>query len=298
MKIGFIGLGLMGGPMAHNLLKAGFELKVFDLVPALLKPLVQEGAMAVDNAQLVVENVDCLITMLPASEHVLSLYLKDEGLIEKIDPKTLVIDCSTIAPDAAKNVAEAAVKRSITMLDAPVSGGTKGAKEGTLTFIVGGSTSGFEAAQPIFSAMGKNILHAGDHGAGQMAKICNNMLLAIHMAGTAEAIQLGVNNGLDPKVLSDILVQSSGRNWSLELYNPYPGVMDMSPASNHYQGGFKVNLMVKDLGLSQQAALLSHSSTPLGALARNLFNLHATQGNGQLDFSSIQCFYQADKDLV
>ncbi|MCX4025508.1 3-hydroxyisobutyrate dehydrogenase [Endozoicomonas sp. SM1973] len=292
MKIGFIGVGLMGGPMAHNLLKAGYELKVFDLVPALLKPLIQDGAIAVDNARLAIEGVDCLITMLPASEHVLSLYLDEEALLEHIDPKTLVIDCSTIAPDVTKIVAGAAAKQGITMLDAPVSGGTKGAKDGTLTFIVGGSAAGFEAAQPVLSAMGKNILHAGDHGAGQMAKICNNMLLAIHMAGTAEAIQLGVNNGLDPKVLSDIMVQSSGRNWSLELYNPYPGVMEAVPASKAYQGGFKVNLMVKDLGLSQQAALLSCSSTPLGALARNLFNLHAAQGSEKLDFSSIQQFYK------
>ncbi|MDE1460453.1 3-hydroxyisobutyrate dehydrogenase [Spartinivicinus poritis] len=292
MKIGFIGVGLMGGPMAHNLLKAGYELKVFDLVPALLKPLIQDGAIAVDNARLAIEGVDCLITMLPASEHVLKLYLEEEALLDHIDPKTLVIDCSTIAPDVTKTVADAAAKQGITMLDAPVSGGTKGAQDGTLTFIVGGSATGFEAAQPILSAMGKNILHAGDHGAGQMAKICNNMLLAIHMAGTAEAIQLGVNNGLDPKVLSDIMVQSSGRNWSLELYNPYPGVMETAPASKAYQGGFKVNLMVKDLGLSQQAALLSHSSTPLGALARNLFNLHAAQGSEQLDFSSIQRFYK------
>lgn len=292
MKIGFIGLGLMGAPMAHNLLKAGFELTVYDLVPALLEPLIQKGAMAVNDARLAVEGMDCLITMLPASEHVLGLYLKDEGLIELVDPRTLVIDCSTIAPDASRVVAKAAIKRGITMLDAPVSGGTKGAQDGTLTFIVGGSAEGFEAAQPILSAMGKNIFHAGDHGAGQVAKICNNMLLAIHMAGTAEAIQLGVNSGLDPKVLSDIMAQSSGRNWSLELYNPYPGVMEHAPASNDYQGGFKVNLMTKDLGLSQQAAISSHSSTPLGALARNLFNLHTVQGNGQLDFSSIQRFYQ------
>ena len=172
-----------------------------------------------------------------------------------------------------------------------MSGGVGGAVAGTLTFIVGGSDDAFEQAKPILSNMGKNVFHAGGNGAGQAAKICNNMLLAIQMIGTAEALQLGVDNGLDPAVLSDIMLQSSGRNWSLELYNPYPGVMDGVPASNDYKGGFQVNLMNKDLGLAMEAALHSQSATPMGTLAKSLYAVHGRQGNGGKDFSSIQTLF-------
>jgi 3-hydroxyisobutyrate dehydrogenase len=199
----------------------------------------------------------------------------------------LVIDCSTIAPQSARKVAQAAGARGLTMIDAPVSGGTAGAAAGTLTFIVGGSDAALETARPILSAMGKNIFHAGGHGAGQTAKICNNMLLGILMAGTSEALALGTANGLDPKVLSDIMSKSSGRNWALEVYNPYPGVMDNVPASRDYAGGFGVDLMLKDLGLAAEAALAARAAVPLGELARNLYSLHSQGGAGSLDFSSI-----------
>lgn len=289
--ITFIGLGNMGGPMASNLLKAGHEVTVFDLSDDAVRTLVGEGAKSATTAQEAADSADCVITMLPAGKHVEAVYLGDNGLLASLSSKTLVIDSSTIAPETARKVAEAAVEKNITFMDAPVSGGVGGAKAGTLTFICGGETAAFDQAKPILEGMGKNIFHAGPHGAGQIAKICNNMLLAILMSGTSEALALGVKNGLDPAVLSEIMKQSSGGNWALNVYNPWPGVMEAAPASREYQGGFLVDLMNKDLGLAMDNAVQKHAAVPMGSLARNLFELHASQGNGALDFSSIQRFY-------
>ncbi|MBI3728310.1 MAG: 3-hydroxyisobutyrate dehydrogenase [Burkholderiales bacterium] len=286
-KIAFIGLGNMGAPMALNLLKAGYPLTVFDLSPTALKTLSDAGALAASNARQAIEGADIVISMLPASRHVESLYLGDDGILTHIASGALIIDCSTIAPQSAKKVAQAAAARGLAMIDVPVSGGTAGAAAGTLTFIVGGSTTDLERARPVLNAMGKNIFYAGEHGAGQTAKICNNMLLGILMAGTAEALALGVANGLDPKVLSDIMNKSSGRNWALELYNPYPGVMENTPASRGYTGGFGVDLMLKDLGLATEAALGTNASIPLGEAVRNLYGIHSKAGAGGKDFSSI-----------
>lgn len=287
-KVGFIGLGNMGGPMVSNLIKAGHQVQVFDIVPALVDKSAQAGAVAVGSAMETVQGVDVFISMLPASVHVESLYLGDEGILTVLAKNTLVIDCSTIASSTAKRVSETAAARGITMLDAPVSGGVGGAVGGTLTFIVGGSDEGLERARPLLEDMGKNIFHAGGPGAGQVAKICNNMLLSVLMTGTAEALQLGVDNGLDPGVLSEIMRKSSGGNWALEVYNPYPGVMDGVPASNEYEGGFLVDLMIKDLGLAMEAALEKGAATPMGSLARNLYIAHGDNGFGRKDFSSIQ----------
>ena len=286
-RIAFIGLGHMGSPMALNLVKAGHELVVFDLVPAAIKTLVDAGASAAPSAQAAVANADAVISMLPASKHVEGLYLGEAGLLAHIAEGTLVLECSTIAPESARKVAEAAAKCGVRMIDAPVSGGTGGAIAGTLTFIVGGEAGDLEAARPYLEKMGKNIFHAGAAGAEQVAKICNNMLLGILMAGTSEALALGVASGLDPKVLSDIIAKSSGRNWATELYNPWPGVMENAPASKDYAGGFGVDLMLKDLGLAAESALNARASVPLGELARNLYSMHSAQGNGALDFSSI-----------
>lgn len=294
-RIAFIGLGNMGGPMALNLLKAGHELTVFDLVPAAVQSLVDSGAASAASAEECVQNAEVVISMLPASRHVEGLYLGSEGLLAKIAPGTLVIECSTIAPESARKVAAAAEQAGIRMIDAPVSGGTGGAVAGTLTFIVGGKADDLAAAMPYLEKMGKNIFHAGDSGAGQVAKICNNMLLGILMAGTSEALALGAANGLDPKVLSDIIAKSSGRNWATELYNPWPGVMPDVPASKNYAGGFGVDLMLKDLGLAAEAALHAGASTPLGELARNLYSLHSAGGSGGLDFSSIVKLYERKK---
>jgi 3-hydroxyisobutyrate dehydrogenase len=291
-RIAFIGLGNMGSPMAQNLLKAGHELTVFDLSATALRTLVDAGATGADSAAQCVDNAEVVISMLPASRHVEGLYLGDDGLLQRIAPGTLVIECSTIAPESARKVAAAAKERGLRMIDAPVSGGTGGAAAGTLTFIVGGEAADLEAARPYLEKMGKNIFHAGDSGAGQVAKICNNMLLGILMAGTSEALALGVANGLDPKVLSNIIAKSSGRNWATELYNPWPEVMPEVPASKGYAGGFGVDLMLKDLGLAAGAALHSGASTPLGELARNLYSLHSAGGSGGLDFSSILKLYQ------
>jgi 3-hydroxyisobutyrate dehydrogenase len=286
-KIAFIGLGNMGGPMAANLLKDGHHVTVFDLVAKSVKTLTEQGAHGATSAAQAVENAEFVITMLPASKHVESLYLGDNGLLKHCPPTALVIDCSTIAADSARRVAHAAAELGLSMIDAPVSGGTGGAIAGTLTFIVGGNAADLARARPLLEKMGKNIFHAGAAGAGQVAKIANNMLLGIAMAGTAEALALGVANGLDPKVLSEIITKSTGCNWSIEKYNPWPGVMENVPAAKGYSGGFGVDLMLKDLGLASEAAISTGSVIALGELARNLFALHSSQGNGQLDFSSI-----------
>jgi 3-hydroxyisobutyrate dehydrogenase len=286
-KIAFIGLGNMGAPMAHNLLKAGYAVNVFDLVQATMDNIEQAGATQASSAPDVVQNADVVISMLPAGKHVESLYIGENGLINHLKADALVIDSSTIDASTAKVVASKLAEKNIHFIDAPVSGGVGGATAGTLTFIVGGKEQDYAAALPILQAMGKNIFHAGDHGAGQVAKICNNMLLSVLMLGTSEALQMAIDNGLDPKVMSDIMLQSSGRNWTLELYNPCPDVMPNVPSSNDYQGGFMVDLMKKDLGLAMDTGLKSQSSTPMGALAQSLYNIHSMQGSGQLDFSSI-----------
>lgn len=288
--VAFIGLGNMGGPMAVNLVKAGYTVKAFDLSQAALNHVVEQGAMQAPSACAAATAADVVITMLPAGKHVRSLYLGDEqnkGIIDVVADGTLLIDCSTIDAESARFVAEQAKAKGLEFIDAPVSGGTAGAAAGTLTFICGGSDAAFEQAQGVLNVMGANIFHAGGPGAGQVAKICNNMLLSVLMVGTSESIQMGIDHGLDPKVLSEIMKVSSGGNWTLDKYNPCPDVMENVPSSNGYQGGFMVDLMVKDLGLSQEAALLSNSSTPMGALARSLYVNHARQGNGKRDFSSI-----------
>lgn len=286
--IAFFGCGNMGAPMARNLLKAGFTVRVFDLNPALSQPLAAEDAFVAASAAQAVQGADTVITMLPHDAAVLGVYLDGKtGLLAQLFKDSLVIDCSTVSPQCARRVSAEAHARGLAMIDAPVSGGVAGAAAGTLSFLCGGNEADVERARPVLAAMGKNTLHAGGAGAGAVAKICNNMLLAVHMIGTCEALQLGVDNGLDPAVLSDILLKSSGRNWSLELYNPWPGVMENSAASREYTGGFQTDLMNKDLGLAMEAAQHSQSVTPLGALARQLYALHATQGNGKLDFSSI-----------
>jgi 3-hydroxyisobutyrate dehydrogenase len=290
MKIAFIGLGNMGGPMALNLRKAGHTLSAFDLSAEARKKFAADGLPIAASAAAALEGAEIVISMLPASAHVEGLYLGSEGqpgILEKIAPGTLVIDSSTIAAASSRKVAEAAARRGVPVIDAPVSGGTGGAIAGTLTFMVGGAEADLERARPVLEKMGTNIFHAGGPGAGQTAKICNNMLLGILMIGTSEAIALGLANGLDPKVLSEIMRRSSGGNWALEKYNPLPGVMEAAPASKGYAGGFGTDLMLKDLGLAQENATAVRASTPLGGLARNIYAAHSLAGHGALDFSSV-----------
>jgi 3-hydroxyisobutyrate dehydrogenase len=273
--------------MAKNLVAAGHDVTVFDLVPAACAELQEAGASVAESAAAAIVGRDYVISMLPAGKHVAATYLGDDGLLAKLDQSTTVLDCSTIDAATAREVGEAAAAAGIGFMDAPVSGGVAAAAAGTLAFMCGGSAETFEKAKIILADMGKNIFHAGPAGAGQVAKGCNNMLLAIHMIGSAEALEMGARNGLDPKVLSEIMLASSGRNWSLEVYNPYPGVMETAPASNDYKPGFMTDLMAKDLGLALEIAEQSGVNNQMGKLAKALYNKHQDEGNGQRDFSSI-----------
>ena len=263
-NVAFIGLGNMGGPMAVNLVKAGHDVTVFDLSQAALDQLQEAGASVAASAAEAATGVDYVISMLPAGKHVAGTYLGEGGLLAQLDASTTILDCSTIDAATARKVGEAAAELGIGFMDSPVSGGVAAAAAGTLAFMCGGSAETFEKARLVLQDMGKNIFHAGPAGAGQVAKGCNNMLLAVHMIGTCEALEMGARNGLDPRVLSEIMLASSGRNWSLEVYNPYPGVMETAPASNDYQPGFMVDLMLKDLGLALEIAEQSDVDNPMG----------------------------------
>jgi 3-hydroxyisobutyrate dehydrogenase len=293
-KIAFIGLGNMGAPMAVNLVKAGHQVRAFDLIPASLQSFVATGGKQTSSAKEAAEGAEVVISMLPAGKHVSELYSSEGGLLAQLPKGCLVIDSSTIDATTARQVGATALKAGIDFIDAPVSGGVSGAEAGTLSFIVGGEVACFARAKPILEAMGKNIFHAGGVGSGQIAKTCNNMLLSVLMAGTAEALQMGIENGLDPKILSDIMVKSSGRNWALEVYNPVPGVMPGTPACNNYQGGFMVDLMNKDLDLALGVAQESSSTVPMGEQAAALFEAHAKANNGKCDFSSIFKYYNKE----
>ncbi|MFT6956696.1 MAG: 3-hydroxyisobutyrate dehydrogenase [Halieaceae bacterium] len=286
-NVGFIGLGNMGGPMAKNLLSAGHVVTVFDLMPEALAELEAAGAKVATSASGVAAGADYIISMLPAGKHVASVYTGENGLLAQLDASVTVLDCSTIDAATSREVGAVAAAAGIGFMDAPVSGGVAAAAAGTLAFMCGGDNATFGKAKLILAGMGKNIFHAGPHGAGQVAKGCNNMLLAIHMLGTCEALEMGARNGLDPAVLSEIMLASSGRNWSLEVYNPYPGVMDGAPANNDYKPGFMVDLMVKDLNLAMGIAEGSGVDNQLGKLAQALYTRHQQAGNGQRDFSSV-----------
>jgi len=295
MHIGFLGLGNMGGPMAHNLLKAGHQLYVFDVSATAVAGLTAAGAQEATSAGAIAKaGVEVIITMLPAAAHVREVYLGDDGLLANVQPGVLLIDSSTIDPMSAREVAAAAAKNGNPMIDAPVSGGTVGAAAGTLTFMVGGSEADFQKVQPILAAMGKNIVHCGDCGNGQVAKVANNMLLGISMIGAAEAMSLGVALGMDAKVLAGVINSSSGRCWSSEIYNPFPGVVENSPAARGYSGGFGTDLMLKDLGLASEAAKQVRQPVILGALAQQLYQAFSMQGNGTLDFSAIIKLYRQE----
>lgn len=300
LRIGFIGLGNMGAPMAANLVKAGHHVVAFDVMDKAVKALAAEHpnqvtaaptlnslAQGGDSSSQTNQSLDMIITMLPEPQHVKSVYLGDAGLLAHLNRPCVLIDASTIDPQTAREVAQAAHEQGHTMLDAPVSGGTGGAQAGTLTFMVGGELQAFEQAKPVLQAMGKNIVHCGHNGNGQVAKVANNMLLAISMIGAAEAMSLGTSLGMDPKVLAGIINTSSGRCWSTEVYNPYPGVVDTAPAARGYSGGFGADLMLKDIGLATAAAKQAKQAVPMAALAQQLYQTFSNQGHGGLDFSAI-----------
>ena len=287
--IGFIGLGNMGGPMAKNLLKSGHTVYAFDLSQAALDEVVNAGGVAASSAAQACEKAEVVISMLPAGKHVQSVYQGEDGLLAQLADGVLVLDASTIDAGTACEVGSAAAERGIDFMDTPGSGGVAAAQAGTLAFMCGGSTEAFARARPILEAMGngEKIFHAGPAGAGQVAKAANNMLLAIHMIGTCEALSMGAAHGLEPAVLSDIMKASSGNNWSLQVYNPWPDVMPDVPSSKDYQPGFMVDLMVKDLGLANEVADDADIKNTMGKLALSLYCDHQEQGNGQRDFSSI-----------
>jgi 3-hydroxyisobutyrate dehydrogenase len=272
--------------MARNLLKANHKVTAFDLSDTVLDPVIKAGAAKATSANEAVKGADVVITMLPAGQHVRSVYL-DNGVLSAAKKGALLIDSSTIDVDSARAVHGAAEKAGFLFLDAPVSGGTGGAEAGTLTFMCGGSDAAFEQAKPILEKMGKKIAHAGGPGAGQAAKICNNMMLGISMIGTCEALALGEKLGLEAQALFDIMSTSSGQSWSLTTYCPVPGPVPTAPSNREYTGGFATALMLKDLKLAQTAAQSVGANTPLGAEAAQLYSLFAALGNAGMDFSGI-----------
>jgi 3-hydroxyisobutyrate dehydrogenase len=287
MNIAFIGLGNMGAPMARNLIKAGHTLIVFDVVAEAVAKFAALGAGAATSPAQAAQSAELLITMLPSSPHVREVYTGASGVFAGVNANVLLIDCSTIDPATAREVAAAAAKRGNIMLDAPVSGGTGGAEAATLTFMVGGDAGAFAQAKPILALMGKNIVHCGASGTGQVAKICNNMLLAISMIGTCEAFVLAEKLGLDHETLFKIASTASGQCWSLTSYCPVPGPVPASPANRNYQAGFTASMMLKDLKLAQAAAQSAGAATPLGAEATALYGLFESAGAGARDFSGI-----------
>ncbi|SAK88834.1 3-hydroxyisobutyrate dehydrogenase [Caballeronia ptereochthonis] len=291
MKIGFIGLGHMGGPMAANLLKAGHAVTAFDLVPAALEAAKAAGATLAASPRAAAEGAEVVITMLPAAQHVKAVYLNDDGVLAGVAKGVPLVDSSTIDPATAKLIAEAAAKRGNPFADAPVSGGVVGAQAGTLTFMVGADEALFETLRPVFSGMGKNMVRCGETGTGQIAKICNNLLLGISMIGVAEAMKLGETLGIDPTKLASIVNTSTGRCWSSDTCNPYPGIVETAPASRGYSGGFGADLMLKDLGLAVDAARGAKQPVFMGALAQQLYQSMSQQGLGGLDFSGIIKLY-------
>ncbi len=283
-NIAFIGLGNMGGPMAANLVKAGHAVKGFDLSAEILRSAEASGISPAASLADAVAGADAIVTMLPKGAHVLSVWGELASLAKA---GTLLIDCSTIDVESARKAHQLADGVHCLSLDAPVSGGTGGAAAGTLTFMAGGSDAAFAASRPLLEAMGKKIVHCGGNGAGQAAKICNNMILGISMIGVCEAFALGEKLGLSHQALFDVASTSSGQCWSINTYCPVPGPVPTSPANNDYKPGFAAALMLKDLKLAQEAALAAGAATPLGAEAAQLFDLFEKQGHGGRDFSAI-----------
>jgi 3-hydroxyisobutyrate dehydrogenase len=292
-KVGFIGLGNMGLPMAANLIKAGHAVSGFDVNEDAGARLAAGGGTKAQSIAEVCKDAEVVITMLPAGEHVREVYLGDHGVLAAVAPATLLIDSSTIDVETAREVAQAARAKGLAMIDAPVSGGVAGAQAATLTFMVGGRDEAFERARPLLEAMGKTIVHAGGPGNGQAAKICNNMILGASMIVVAEAFLLAEKLGLDAQKLFDISSKSSGQCWSMTSYCPVPGLVPTSPANRDYKAGFTAAMMLKDLKLAQAAARATHATTPLGAGAAAVYDRFVDSGDGGVDFSGIIRYLRA-----
>jgi 3-hydroxyisobutyrate dehydrogenase len=283
-SIAFIGLGNMGGPMAANLVKAGHKVVAFDLVEASRAQAKADGADIADSSVGAVKGADVVITMLPAGKHVISVWT---DVVPSMKKGALIIDCSTIDVESSKAAHALAAKHGVGSVDAPVSGGTGGAKGATLTFMCGGEDKAFAAAKPVLENMGKKIVHCGGDGAGQAVKICNNMMLAVSMIGVCEGFALAEKLGLSHQALFDVVSTSSGQSWALTTYCPVPGMVATSPANNDYKPGFAAALMVKDLTLAQDAAKAAGAATPLGKQAQEMFKAFDASGHGGVDFSGI-----------
>ncbi|MCO4878302.1 3-hydroxyisobutyrate dehydrogenase [Paraburkholderia caribensis] len=292
MDIGFIGLGNMGGPMVRNLLGAGNQVHVFDMSDKAISQAVEYGAAATSSISELAKKVDVIVSMLPTPAIVKEVMVSPEGVIPNAREGTLIIDCSTSDPKTAVQLEALAVASGLNLIDAPVSGGVPGAKAGTLTFMVGGTEAGFLAAKPVLIAMGQNVVHCGPPGSGQAAKLCNNLLLGVSTIAVSESMCLGVRLGLDPSVLANIINSSSGRCWVSEVYNPYPGVLSGSPASNDFLGGFACDLMIKDLSLALDAAHGVHQPLPMTAASKQFFQIMSHQGNGAKDITAIVRMFQ------
>jgi len=285
--IAFIGLGNMGGPMAANLAKAGFDVRAFDLSPEAMQLAVKNGCKAAGSLVSAVSVADAVVTMLPAGSHVKAVYGGDDGIFAHAKVGSLFCDCSTIDVPSAREVASSATDKGFSMVDSPVSGGVAAAEAGTLAFMVGGSDADFARAEPVLGPMAKAVIHAGDAGTGQAAKICNNMLLGISMIGTCEAFVLAEKLGLDPQRFFDIASKASGQNWSLTSYCPVPGPVPAAPSNREYAAGFATAMMLKDLRLAQEASHSAGAATPLGAEAQSLYAMFDNLGGRELDFSAI-----------
>ncbi|MCX5542135.1 3-hydroxyisobutyrate dehydrogenase [Paraburkholderia sp. CNPSo 3076] len=287
MEVGFIGLGHMGVPMVRNLVAAGMRVHVYDLSKPAMEQASEFGCVATNSVPELASRVDVVVTMLPKPAIVRAVMCGAEGILAHSKKGSLVIDCSTSDPQTAVELEGLAKASGQHLIDAPVSGGVPGAKAGTLTFMVGGSEFGFAAAQPVLSAMGRNIVHCGPAGSGQAAKLCNNLLLGVSTVAVSESMCLGERLGLSPDVLAKIINTSSGRCWVSEIYNPYPGVVKDSPASNDFLGGFACDLMIKDLTLALDAAHQAGQALPMTATSKQFFQLVSQQGDGQKDISAV-----------
>ncbi len=285
--IAFVGLGNMGGPMAANLVRAGHHVTGFDLVPSSLEAAEADGIAIANSAREAVAGAEIVLTMLPAGKHVLAVWT---DILPAAADGALLIDCSTIDVESARAAHVMAGKRGVLSLDAPVSGGTVGARDATLTFMVGGSADAFAAGEPVLARMGRRVVHCGEAGSGQAAKICNNMILGITMIGISEAFVLGEKLGLGHQALFDVASTSSGSCWALTTHCPVPGPVPTSAANNGYKPGFATDLMLKDLNLSQEAARSAGAATPLGAEAASLYREFQGGGNGGVDYSGIIAF--------
>ena len=293
--IAFIGVGNMGNPMATNLHKAGYKIKVFDISNEMLTQAKKIGLETIDNINdLITEHVSTVITMLPEGKHCKQIYLGENGIIQKVSNKCLLIDCSTIDIETSKKIGKAAEDKEILMIDAPVSGGVMGAQKATLNIMVGGSTKAFEKAYPILKVMGKNIYHAGEIGSGNGAKICNNMSLGITMIAASESLMLAKRLNIDIKKVHEIMKNASGNSWPISVYPPLPGLIEGTPSNNKYKPGFSSGMMNKDLKLACECAKQVQAKTPLGQMALEIYSKFCEDGNQTKDFSAISKYIGGD----